>query len=374
MAETNNLRLLVEQKDVCSLPWVHLELNLHNDRVQPCCKWEGSIGRISEGALDLWQGPKFSQLRQQHLSGLPPPECRACQGSPEEFSYKTWKNQLYKSLLNVTIKPEPAKPRVLHLGLKNTCQLACVMCSPGLSSRLDQLVRSNPELTQWHTPTDHHRKQSLDHVISLIGDLDHVTIAGGEPTIDPDCMTIIKAIDHLNQKSCTVNVSTNLDRINPELMDLMNQRGDHLSVSVDAVGLANDWIRWPSKWSRLEANLNLILDRWPRIGLRMNTTISCLTVTTMNELIAWSQQWPFLGVMASPVLNMPPLDAANLPQKIKESLLRELKGNDPLTQASRARIMLPSTQAWQLSVDYFRALDRARMTNWSEAFPLLRTS
>ena len=85
---------LVEERQLCSLPWVHTEVTLQDDSIKPCCKYTASFGKISDGFKNVWHNDHAKALRQDWMAGVNVAACSACDVDEQSFSYKKWKNNL----------------------------------------------------------------------------------------------------------------------------------------------------------------------------------------------------------------------------------------------------------------------------------------
>jgi len=142
-----NIKQLVQERGVYSLPWVHTDISLTNNKVTTCCKYDGNIGTTNEPFPVVWKRD-FKQLRDNLENGVKVSECHAC-GVPESaFSYKKWKNRqfLNRSEFLDFEAEEGQLPKVFTFTLKNICNLACRMCGPVNSSLLDSMTRKSPVL------------------------------------------------------------------------------------------------------------------------------------------------------------------------------------------------------------------------------------
>ena len=131
----------------CSIPWLHVDVNLQNNIVRPCCKYTDVVG-TPDDFKQAWHSEQYQQLRNDQINNKPHKQCQACNVAESAFSYKKFKNIAYKNLMPVTQLEPAALPQVFNITLKNTCNLVCRMCFPGSSSKLKEVSRRSEFLTR----------------------------------------------------------------------------------------------------------------------------------------------------------------------------------------------------------------------------------
>lgn len=325
------LRHLVIDQDMCSLPWLHAEINLQNNLVQPCCKFKGSLGNVHDNFTDTWYNKEFTQLRKDMVSNNHIDACSACHVPKDVFSYKKWKNKLYTHMMSVDVD-SPILPKVFHFGLKNTCNLACRMCNPGLSSKLDQLTKKSNILQKYFPIQVTDNKFNIENLRGSFSNAEHVTFAGGEPTIDDDCLALIKIIKQESTKLRSVNFSTNMTRLNHELLQELSDLPGKvmLSVSIDGPPKIHEYIRYKCNWNEIIDNLMCIRKQYPKILLSINTTVSVLNVGYVVESLDLFHNLEDMleikmhHLMISPVIDKEFLHPSILPDSTKALYLEKL--------------------------------------------------
>jgi sulfatase maturation enzyme AslB (radical SAM superfamily) len=92
---------------------------------------------------------------------------------------------------------------------------------------------------------------------------------------------------------------------NDELKDLLESCGTvSFKVSLDGVGIVNDWIRWPSKFDQIEHNINVIEEWWQErdnINLEFHTVVGAYNLFFLEQIIhyvkkrsAWTHSWNWI--------------------------------------------------------------------------------
>jgi sulfatase maturation enzyme AslB (radical SAM superfamily) len=380
---------LVEEKQMCSLPWVHAELSLQHDNIKPCCKYRDTLGKISDGFINVWMNERSNQLRQDWVNGVHRNECSACDVSDDAFSYKKWKNKSYNEhfdFLQNSDAETPQLPSVFHFSLSNTCNLACRMCNPLQSSKLAQMTRKHTELQKYLYLQPHQKKIDIEVMRGSFKNVEHITFAGGEPVIDDDTLAVIKMIKEESTKLKVVNFSTNLTNINDELFrELCSLNAVVvLSISIDGPPHVHNYIRYHCEWDTMMKNLAYISKNYPKIRFSTNTTVSAFNVgyvtDTLDTIQKLQQEFNvnFYSLMTSPVLDKPFMHPSVLPQSVKDQYLEKinkynktliLKDSDYLIPTAIEMLNGKVDDSLDKFVGYVNEFDRIAGTKTTDVYP-----
>lgn len=341
-------------------------------------------------------------VRKSMLNGKQHPNCVSCwqtEASGNRSMRQIWNDQFQDSIpsqiANVepdgTIKSPPGE--YLDLSLGNLCNLRCRTC---FSSCSKQWVRDERALgARDLAALDLH--ESLDWAGSpvfwrnfseLIPKVRQINFVGGEPLIiDAHFEILRRLVAHGNAGLISVAYNTNLTKLSPELFSLWSHfKKINLSVSIDAYGSLNEYIRYPSKWQKLLENLQT-LKTWKSqlpLNILAATTLQALNVNNLPELIKFifstnffDQRIPLLTWVANPDYHDPrvlPLNArADAAAKISE-LIAELYAQ-PLEAGERA--WLDTLKHYSLKIHYgweekFREIRFQRFIEITESLDKLR--
>lgn len=330
----NDLYKIVNERGMCSLPWLHVEINFHNNTIQPCCKFKGNLGTIQTEFPVTWTGEQFNKLRKDMLNNVKVENCVECEVPEGVFSYKKWKNRDYRELMSVDTQ-QPVLPKVFHFALKNTCNLACRMCFPGSSSKLEQMVKKSDVLKKYFINNEQNNIIDVKKFKGSFYNAEYITFSGGEPLIDSDCLVLAKIIKEESKKLKKINFSTNMTKLNYELLEELSNIDAKIqfSVSIDGPPNINDYIRHKSNWNTIVENLKYIRSHYPKFLLAINTTVSILNVGYIIESLTVFHELEkqlnikFNHIMISPVVGRPFLQPGLLPEEIKNLYLEKLKNH-----------------------------------------------
>ena len=103
---------------------------------------------ISEHSLlDIWHSPEMQDYRNKFAVEQDVAGCWKCY-QPERAGVSSFRSRTLDSI-NKGVPFQDTKIRALDLRLGNTCNLACIMCSPQQSNRFFQHIDSTAEFYGW---------------------------------------------------------------------------------------------------------------------------------------------------------------------------------------------------------------------------------
>jgi sulfatase maturation enzyme AslB (radical SAM superfamily) len=120
-----------------------------------------------------------------------------------------------------------------------------------------------------------------DEIISMIPNLRKVYMTGGEPTlVEGNFKFMEKVIELGYQDRIILFFNMNCTNVNKRFLELIRQfKIVKINASLDGVGAANDYIRYPSKWDQIAENFEKLAQE-PNVELRVSP---CLTAYNALE-------------------------------------------------------------------------------------------
>lgn len=227
--------------------------------------------------------PQFSNLEEMESSkwltdtqslmqnNIWPKECVRCKETEEQNNTSI--------RLNAIAFDKLQKSRdYLSVGgvLDNLCNSACLTCDAHHSTLIGGLKTKTYEIVDnsnafWNLP--------LDRVV-------HLDISGGEPSYSKNYKHILA---NLPKNIRSIRLNTNCSTVLEELIPLC-ERGVQITVTVslDGIGPAHDFIRWPVKWEKFYRNLQ----RYMEMPVKLNTwtTVSVLNVDDLPNILDFVKQ------------------------------------------------------------------------------------
>lgn len=317
-------------ESMCVLPWDSVAIRPYSVAM-PCCRFrtDAEFGQASNVHMDFRHSPAWDNIRQRMLDGTKLPECKQCYD--DEASGKS-STRLLDTRTHIKIHKElpttttPNKIRFLELAFSNLCNLACVSCSAWFSSTWATEDYKRGRL--WHQIPKVLVEHNSDVDKLDLSSLEVLKMIGGEPLMDQK--RFIELLERIDLSKIKLLISTNGTVLpNAKLKSLIDQCNELvLDVSIDGVGSANEWYRWPTKVSEVEATMNQFQEWWgnkPKFQLRTHTVVSIYNVWNLDEYINYMNTNYPTWILDFDWINSPFWQAtAILPEKYKKELTEKL--------------------------------------------------
>jgi hypothetical protein len=277
-------------KNFCSDIHNNLSLTLYKNgiRVTPCC-WYKEENLITDLTQDLWNNELLIDLRKsnaqdQELSN----GCQQCVFMERNgtTSRRTGVNEYYNSTAT-----NLSGPRGLEISFDYTCNLACIVCGPSLS-------------TQWRLELETPKKEfpirldDLDIIKVLenldLSNLDNIHFYGGDPLLTRTHEIILNYIDKkfgLDKIYVWYNTNGTV-RVNQRVLDLWSKcRLIKVYFSIDDVGPRFEYIRYGASWAEVEDNVFWFKEHSPvNTMFTIQPTLNCLNALHHYEITHWKEQ------------------------------------------------------------------------------------
>lgn len=190
-------------------------------------------------------------------------------------------------------------PSISEVYLHNTCDLACVYCSPTYSSRINQELKTHGPypIGFQSVEINPNREEFFNAYIKWlkenIGKLTRLNILGGEPLLQKEFWTILEMLLELDNPNLELAVNTNLNCDQPTIDKFLSMakklttqrkiRQVYVSASLDCWGAQAEFVRYGLNINRWTQNFELLAKhRW--IGLSVHQVITSLTIKTALDL------------------------------------------------------------------------------------------
>ena len=265
---------------------------------------------------EIWNGSDMRKVRTKMLNGEKLPECQNCWDEEEHGKkskrirmnkkfFQTYKHRLKEAQKNKGYVSE--YPAYLDLRLGNTCNLKCRTCNPGFSSSWSkELKKHETDLNQKNAlqiyqndfrvskdMTTWYKTDTFFNTVKDIGkDLRLIYLSGGEPFLIKEHHVFLNYFLKMGGgENITIIINTNLTHLDQIFLEkLTHFKRVELDVSIDAYGKKNDWIRSPSQFTKIEQNLEAILQLPKNVKISINCTVSVYNVLYLSELIVWAHK------------------------------------------------------------------------------------
>lgn len=239
--------------------------------------------------------------------------------------------------------------RQVKLITGKTCNLSCMMCFSTVSSTYHKLWESDklwimPEKRQKDLGYDWNMDQYIrDHA----HELEYIEVLGGEPLFSKDFFDLVHHLTCTGKSQhMTMFVITNGSIMTDAMIEMFKKfKKTVFMVSIDGVGLVNDYQRWPSRWQQIELNLLKLSNEF---DVSVMPTVTALNLPYLHDLYQYCEDKNLVINNFSLVDDWPALLPINLPEKIKQKV-------DP-----RFDKLINSSGDTSVLVDFIKRWDKQR--------------
>ena len=262
-----------------------------------------------------------TRIRKNILADKQDPGCIRCWQTEDNGaeSYRTiWNNTLangfHKDIMVESMDDDGyvRDPYVTFLDftMGNKCNLICRMCNIDNSNLWEKesklLYNEDFNIPTRNVSVDD-RFLSDDFFTKNFLYLKQVNFLGGEPLIIKEHSDFLRqCIKHNIAKNITLFYTTNLTVVKDELFDLWSEfKHIYLGVSIDGYNEVDDYIRYPSKWDKIEKNIEKV-SKWKQelnMDLQIHSTFQALNVLNYDKLLEWVYSLGDLGFWRIPFSN-----------------------------------------------------------------------
>jgi len=303
-------------ESLCIQPWIHLA-TWNDGNVPLCCiaQPERDLNLNKHTPQEIWNSTQFKQARLDFIAGKKPPQCSACwkEESAGILSHRQIENHMWErklsaeyidNLISSTNEDGSVShnPITLDLRIGNTCNLQCVMCRPRDSSKwladskkLAATLTSPGARIDWQHKADSISSTSVfdwfsslqtqDALQEFMGDIQHIIFGGGEPLMIKEHLEFItQLVESGHSKNITLRYHTNGTQLTERFIELWSEfKRVELMISIDDWGQRNDYVRYPSDWTTISANLDRLDQTADNIVVTILATVHAMNIYNLPE-------------------------------------------------------------------------------------------
>lgn len=317
-------------KTFCILPWIHFATRPNGD-MRLCCSANASgagvdhtVGLVTNEhgkpanfgnskPLEAWNNEYMRNVRLTMLDGKIPASCGKCIAEEDQgvISKRLWETYSWmqdgidiQDLVENTDENGivPDKLTYLDLRLGHTCNIKCIMCSPHDSSRWVQdhskLMKRTTipiisEQMQWDKDTFNNtwyeNPDFWEQIFDQIPNIKQVYFAGGEPLMIREHKKFLEEIINRGYADkILIRYNSNALLLDDDMIELWSKfKKVKYAVSLDAVGDRNYYIRFPSDWDTIVANLKKLDETPDNIQVSIATAIQIMNIKHLPEFAKW---------------------------------------------------------------------------------------
>lgn len=332
-----------ESPTFCPLMW--LGANHWNSGVfAPCCQYQPT--QETETWSNGFDDRPYRDQRKLMAEGGKPNDCKQCWSNESAGAWSLRNEALdmdwwhpYVDIIDATTGEDGSfkhQPVYFDLRLGTKCNLACRMCSPTSSSLIEKEIDEHFTIykdlgfqmkdyadAKKNITTDQHIDQVFDYIQSVDRPI-NLKFTGGEPFLNKRIPGFIdNLIDSGRSKNITLMFITNLTTVQRSMLEKIKGhfKKFSLNISMEGIGDAYEYIRYPSTWQKFQKNYDIIKE----VGITHGVcyTGNSVTIGNFNEWLDWAYEqrvgWDF-----NPVVGPPHYCISCLPFDYKEKIIKDI--------------------------------------------------
>lgn len=310
-------------KVFCNYPWKHNYIH-PNGKFRLCCTTSHDIetndnyhsfhaGKHSVD--DYWNSNRMKEIRRNMMNGVKVRDCAKCyQQDDAGVDSLRDTREMDRLIAETSMDGTYKKPAdFMQLQMTNICNLKCKMCSQMYSHmnglELLEMGRSNPEWLLWVKEqganvnnwtnelgvkqewykNKEYKLKMFEHIYQNITNMN---IIGGEPTLVPEFYEMFEYLDERDALgNMRMTIVTNLTNTNAKLTNWLPKLKEwKIWASLDGLDERTEYIRYPSKWTKVIQSLNFyksLAENSNRGGITLSPAIQLLNVDQLDDLIKW---------------------------------------------------------------------------------------
>ena len=250
----------------CPMPWTGLMYNF-DGKIKNCIRSAGPLGNIKDQPIkSILVGNNLSR-QQQMIDQQPVATCHTCydleQGKRgfDHISDRVFYIRELKDTLPSTYQVGNFDLQTVDVRWTNLCNFACVYCGPEFSSKWSDELKIRHQ-----TPTEQQTTDFKNYIYDHAGQLRHVYLAGGEPLLMKENLTLLEKLD----PNVNIRINTNLSKVDTRVFEAVCKFPNvHWTVSVETQAKEFEYIRHGGSWQDFLDNLATIKQLDHKISFNM---------------------------------------------------------------------------------------------------------
>jgi len=321
---------------MCLAKWTQVTMHLHNGHTHSChhpAPHFVPLDELERNPHALHNSIYKIEQRKKMLAGEQPEECNYCwnienlnQGHLSDRHYKSGEDWNEGQLEKIQLNPLDEKflPTYVEVSFNNTCNFACMYCSPQISSKWMEDVKQcgGYDIGDYEVHNlDYMKSKNLIPILAreenpyidafwkiwpeLYTNLKVFRITGGEPLLSKHTWRILEYIQENPNPNLVLGINTNLgvqDVFIDRLIEIANDlilnnkiKNFDLYTSAESFGEQAEYIRDGMEFDRFLVNLNRVTTEIPMLDWKAKTiimaTYNLLSIPNFRKLLEWLLEW-----------------------------------------------------------------------------------
>ena len=298
----------------CQLKWTWSTIHLYTGKTSSCHRVNGT-DIDTENFSSFHNTPKKIADRKLMLAGQwPTGGCEYCKnmessGGQSDRQFHLQVPDLSPSELNTDLTATHVTPRIVEVYLDNVCNMSCIYCWDGFSSRIQTENKKFGKFESHgvtidntavkHPQNNHLQTEFWTWLEVNYQELRRLHILGGEPFFQSQFETCLVFLESHNNPELEFNIVTNLKVSMTKLTDFVQRvrkllvqhkiKRLDITCSIDCWGNEQEYIRYGLDLEQWKQNFEYLVEqRW--ITLNINQTITGLGIKSMASLLEYINQ------------------------------------------------------------------------------------
>jgi hypothetical protein len=245
------LKTLLKEKNICSVPWLHTELDFQNDTIKTCSKATDSVGLLSEGLPVVWINQKYRDIRQSFLNEVYPTQCSSCNITEPGWSYKNIKNDAYRRRFLSRDHESNKLAESVYINLKDSAI------------------------------------EDLEPLRGNFVDTKFVTFIGSEPFNNTNVIPLLDLIVSEAKDFKTVYFLTDMMHKNNVLFDKLKDLkiSVNFCVKLDGPKIIHEYLHPETNWTTIVENIDYVRKNYSNFFFEIEINVTPLTIGYIPELL-----------------------------------------------------------------------------------------
>lgn len=357
----------------CLAPFLSVEVR-KDGKLAPCCRFTYEVDpRWHFRNFDHWWKEDLKGLRQDLMSGIKNPGCANCWRDQElgVSSYRDQVNNQWNEYIDLVEPLEWPIDQMYNFG--SFCNLKCIMCNPYASSSIETEYLMNKKYFNdagiiWNSVDKEHKWYQSDAFVELKEQISlparFVQLQGGEPLLSPDALDFLSNMPFPDL--VTLVITTNMTTLDDDIINILKRFKEvRLTISLEGTGKHNDYIRFGSRWSDIEANVDRVVAEGFKVIIAH--TLQRTSLKSLPNLFAWANSRNLKLVCN--LLDWPPyLSVNSAPDSERQTCLEQLGSTDKEYLEKFLQGVQYDANLDARFKEYLMTLDQLRQTDFRQVF------